>query len=84
MRKDEEGKRLGEAALFPGRRSPRGVERLGMSRFSRVRSARTRSTQSGRFSALSMSFDSERAVVRNQVVLDRGKLSDRYKSREND
>jgi hypothetical protein len=43
------GERLGEAARFPGRRSLRTVERLGLSRSSRVRSAGTRSTRSGRF-----------------------------------
>jgi hypothetical protein len=43
------GERLGEAARFPGRRSMRRVERLGLSCSSRVRSAGTRSTRSGRF-----------------------------------
>ena len=56
------GERLGEAALFPGRRSLRGVEHLGLSRSSRVRSAGTRSTRSGRFQALFMVFDSMQSV----------------------
>jgi hypothetical protein len=38
-----------EASLFPGRRSLRRVERLGTSRSNRVRSAGTRSAQSGSF-----------------------------------
>jgi hypothetical protein len=45
------GERFGEARLYPGGRSLRRVERLGMSGSSRVRSAGTRSTRSGRLSS---------------------------------